>query len=154
FIDAPLTSSPCDMCVRAVCPGVLHCEDLAVAYMLKLNEECKKSGRRKKRPLNPQNQRLWDVAFGLDPRFSGLEPSFSSNKIALVARAKALAKRLQRLEPAVGLKETSVPHTLAAMASAFHDYQRASQLYRNFEAGGQYRKQLVTFFLKQGWLAQ
>ena len=59
-IDCPVTEPPCVTCQRPRCPGVDACEDLAVAYMqsLVIGSE---QGRKRKRPLNPQTQRIWDV---------------------------------------------------------------------------------------------
>ena len=59
MIDSPLTVPPCVACTRLSCPGVIACEDIAVAYMQRMLESSQ--GRRRKRPLNPQTQRIWDV---------------------------------------------------------------------------------------------
>ncbi len=63
FVDCPLSVPPCVSCERPVCPGAINCEDVSVAYMLALNEKIKSLGVRKKRPINPQSQRLWDIIY-------------------------------------------------------------------------------------------
>ena len=59
FVDCPLTVPPCVSCERSLCPGVPACEDMAVAMMQAIASGASKT---RKRPLNPQTQRLWDVS--------------------------------------------------------------------------------------------
>src|SRR5262249_33428731 len=61
FIDCPLTVPPCVACQRPMCPGVVKCDDVSVAYMLAISSKVRRRGARKARPVNPQSQRLWDV---------------------------------------------------------------------------------------------
>ncbi len=64
-VDLPLSVPPCLRCLRSFCPGKLACEDESVAYMLALNERLKGFGLRRKRSVNPQTQRVWDLEFRL-----------------------------------------------------------------------------------------
>ena len=98
FVDSPLTLPPCGMCQRSICPGVLRCEDLSVAYMLKLDRTKTVVGKkRNKRPINPQSQRLWDVN-NRASYFKDCEASYNSTKIPLYIRSIALQKRLQAIK--------------------------------------------------------
>ncbi len=67
FVDCPLTVPPCVACVRSSCPGVKGCEDITVAYMMHLASLIDQTKGKRRKPLNPQSQRLWDV-FPPDPR--------------------------------------------------------------------------------------
>lgn len=137
-VDAPLNSPPCVECVRPVCPGVKHCDDVAVAYMMSLAEKSELGRRRKKRPLNPQTQRLWDVLYAHESGLDHLEPTYSSNMAPLVVRSRTLQKRLQGLPMGqmVQLKETSIPHALKAMFGHLSKWEN----YRDFERGLEVRE--------------
>ena len=152
FIDIPLSLPPCGLCTRQICPGVTSCIDLAVAYISKLDAGRRSQGTRKKRrPLNPQSQRLWDVIFHQDERFVGLEPPYNAGKCQSV-RVQALAKRLRSYHSNFQLLETSVPHVFAVFAHDFGFPKESCKLYRKFEQGSQHRHILLEEFLARGWL--
>jgi hypothetical protein len=155
FVDCPLSVPPCVACVRAVCPGVVNCEDLSVAYMMALTHKVKAMGLRKKRPINPQSQRLWDVIqqFNpIDPNLPAMAPSFSANLVPLVVRARTLQRRLYAAIPNLILKETSLPHAILALCSYLGMDQAFSQQFRNFEDGRSVREEIFNKLVQQKWI--
>jgi hypothetical protein len=153
FIDCPLSVPPCVACARPTCPGVVSCEDLAVAYMLRANERLRRRGAAKSRPLNPQSQRLWDV-YQLESRPEGdrPEPSYSANLAPLVTRALTLQKRLRGAALDTQLRETSIPHAIQELASSLGLAPRVFQTYRRFEGGQKVRLRLLEQLIVHGWL--
>ncbi|MFK7822530.1 MAG: hypothetical protein AB8G05_00110 [Oligoflexales bacterium] len=153
FTDVPLSLPPCGLCERPVCPGVIECHDLAVAYMLKLSQSNRtlKKGR-KKRPINPQSQRLWDVAHLDDDRFRGIDLSYNSGKSSPNIRIKAFKKRLLALQKQHELLETSVPHVLAVLASNFGLSKESCLNYRCFENGSLHREKIFAELVARSWI--
>lgn len=156
LVDTPLTSTPCNMCSRDLCPGVLKCEDVAVAYMLKLSEQVRHKSRRKKVVVNPLNQRLWDYVVSMQEPFNEeqIEPSYNSGKLALVARAKVFFRRLKESIPDLHLRETSVSHALFLYGQAYPELAEAAKQYKNFINGLDARTKLVRSFVNEGFLAK
>jgi hypothetical protein len=152
FVDCPLTVPPCVSCQRPVCPGAVQCEDVSVAYMLKVSSAVRRRGARKARPVNPQSQRLWDVLQLESPRGERLEPSYSANLAPLVTRARTLQRRLNALDPTIELQETSIVNTLERMAAALKLSPAMKLSYRNFEEGLERRRQIVQRMVDRGWL--
>lgn len=147
FVDAPLTTPPCVACVRPKCPGVVGCEDISVAYMLRLGERLSEEKKiKKRRPLNPQSHRVWDAINLVEGPSSGFEPTYSANKAPLHIRANTLQKRLNFLDGGYELKETSVLTSLLALQKMFDRPAMTSQdiiKYRSFEHGRSIRAALV-----------
>lgn len=148
FLDSPLSLPPCVECVRDVCPGVLNCEDTSVAYMLSIASQ-KKSFKRKVRPVNPQSHRIWDIVHYEDNRKLGVEPSYSANKAPIVARARALEKRLRYVSQGLKLRETSLPHFLAKIANVIKLNSNIGYLYHSFEKGKETRESIVKQLMKR-----
>ncbi len=151
MIDCPLTHPPCVACTRAACPGVIACEDIAVSYMQKLLEAT--PGRRRKRPLNPQTQRVWDVESWFEHPNPLQEPSYSANKAPLVVRAMTLQRRLNSLPDRPILYETSVPHALLALAEQWALPHRLAYEYRAFESGEDQREAWIKAFRSRNLLS-
>ncbi len=152
FVDCPLTVPPCVACQRPACPGVVQCEDVAVAYMLKVSAQTRRRGARKNRPINPQSQRLWDVLQWAGPAEERREPSYSANLAPLVARARTLQRRLNSLAPQIALRETAVVPALQAITAAVGLDAAAKSHYRNFEEGRSCRRQILAKLVAAGWL--
>lgn len=152
FIDCPLTVPPCVACVRPVCPGAVKCDDVSVAYMLKVSSRLRRRGARKARPINPQSQRLWDVLQLDTERAERLEPSYSANLAPLVARARTLQRRLNSLSPRIELRETSVSNVLEVLEASLRFPQDIKMLYRSFEDGLASREEVIDRLLAMGWL--
>ena len=153
FTDVPLSLPPCGLCERPVCPGVVKCHDLAVAYMLRLSHDNRNSKkRRKKRPLNPQSQRLWDMAHLDDERFSGIDHSYNSGRSSLNIRIKALMKRIRSIDKQHELFETSVPHVLAVLAFDFSFSRESCINYRCFEEGFAHRERILRELALRSWV--
>lgn len=142
FVDCPLTEPPCVACVRKVCPGVDACEDVAVAYMQSLTRSSEKA-RRRKRPLNPQTQRLWDVMQWSQDHMHLQEPSYSANMAPIVVRAKTLQRRLNGLVPPIELKETLVAPSLRQIGESIGLGQDVLMAYRAFGVGRENRELIV-----------
>jgi hypothetical protein len=153
FVDCPLSVPPCVACTRPICPGVVSCDDVAVAYMLRANERLRRRGAAKSRPLNPQSQRLWDV-YQLESRLEGdrPEPSYSANLAPLVTRAMTLQKRLRGAALPIDLRETSIPHAIQELAGPLDLGRRVFQTYRRFEGGQKVRLGILNQLIVQGWL--
>lgn len=152
FVDCPLTVPPCVACQRPLCPGAVKCDDVSVAYMLKVSGRVRRRGARKARPINPQSQRLWDVLQLDNDESERLEPSYSANLAPLVARARTLQRRLNSLDPAVVLKETSVQHALESLRLPLSLEGDLRGEYRNFEVGLDRRQQIVDRMVDKGWI--
>ncbi len=150
MIDSPLTVPPCVSCVRPSCPGVNACEDIAVAYMQMLVES--HQGRRRKRPLNPQTQRIWDVKEWFRWQPSLQEPTYSANKAPLVVRAMTLQKRLNSLAEPIQLRETSVPHAMSHLVEQLHLDQDLAYEYRAFEVGRKRRLMHLQAMSERGYI--
>ncbi len=148
-VDCPLTLPPCVSCERPVCPGVVACDDVSVAYMLALNAKRKIAGARKKRPINPQSQRLWDVERQPHTLY---EPSYSANLAPLVVRARTLQKRLNSECPGLILSETSVAQSLLVYALRLGRSESDVRDYRSFERGGDTRRSIFAAMLNQRWI--
>jgi hypothetical protein len=157
FVDCPLTLPPCASCTREVCPGVNSCDDLSVAYMMSIGERVKGyRGKKKKRPINPQTHRLWDLMQIIDTLKMSPEPSFSLNMTPLVIRARALSKRLNSLtQPdSFKLNETSVAQVLSVLSRSKHfDHTDLAQKYRRFEGGREMREVILDAMIREGWLS-
>lgn len=149
FIDCPMTLPPCVSCSRAVCPGIIGCEDISVAWMLKLAQTYQSARKRKRKPINPQNQRLADMLF--DSNAMG-EATFNVNNSALAFRARALNKRLKSLPHTICLYETSIIHVLKVLASHFDLPSEYVKNYRNFERGLLIRKKWLMVFCELKWI--
>lgn len=167
MVDSPLTSPPCVECTRPVCPGVLKCEDLSVAWMLAIaGRHARGRGGKSGRMINPQAQRLWDVmaaAEGLPgtgpvrqragavsgddregdhPQEEGLatrEPTWTSGRAPLVVRARTLQRRLAQAMPGLAVEETSIPDVVDGLALSGDAGAPDQSHYRSFEYGLQTR---------------
>ncbi len=141
MIDSPLTVPPCVACTRSSCPGVNACEDIAVAYMQKLVDT--QRGKKKKKPMNPQTQRIWDVREWYEWHPSLQEPTYSANKAPLVVRSMTLQKRLRSLDNPIQLYETSVPHVLSVLVEQLELPSELGYQYRAFGIGREQRQKLI-----------
>ena len=148
MIDSPLTVPPCVACTRASCPGVNACDDIAVAYMQKLVET--QSGKKKKKPMNPQTQRIWDVKEWYEWHPSLQEPTYSANKAPLVVRSITLQRRLRSLDEPIQLFETSIPHALSSFVEQLELPPELGYQYRAFGIGREQRQKLVRGLMKAG----
>ncbi|MFW7377583.1 MAG: hypothetical protein ACOH5I_02090 [Oligoflexus sp.] len=152
IVDSPLTEPPCVACQRPVCPGVNACDDMGVAMMQSMASTHPK-GRHRKRPINPQTQRIWDVLRWLEADHHLQEPSYSANMAPLLVRAKTLQRRLNCLEQPIILKETSVPHSLRVLVKVLGLPQEYADLYRSFELGRFHRSEILEAMFRKGWIA-
>lgn len=142
-VDCPMTDPPCVSCTRPVCPGVVRCDDVSVAMMMAIEQSRGRKGAHKLRPLNPQNQRLWDVMYARGGPWGNLEPSYSANLAPLVVRARTLQRRLAAVYPKLRLRETNIPILLMQLATVL-DAPDWSGLYRNFERGSAIRREILS----------
>lgn len=142
MVDCPVTEPPCVSCSRPVCPGVVQCDDVAVAMMMAVEQGRGRKGGHKLRPFNPQNQRLWDVLYARGGPWGSLEPSYSANLAPLAVRAKTLQRRLRATFPEILLRETNVPILLTQL-SMLVEQSDWGGLYRNFERGAATRKKIL-----------
>ena len=161
FVDCPLSVPPCVACQRPVCPGVVKCEDVGVAYMLALSGQRHRRGKRRLRPINPQSQRLWDVIQLMRPDYETsdddnlrFEPTYSANKAPLVVRAKTLQRRLNALPYTMKLRETSVPAAMDALVRQSVLPPSDAKGYRDFDRGYACRKKVVETLIRGGWIAR
>jgi hypothetical protein len=144
FTDAPLSSPPCVSCVREVCPGVVSCEDLSVAYMLHLTKTLRdKKKPRKRKPLNPQAHRVWDAVNMIEDLSVRLEPTYSSNRAPLVVRAKTLQQRFNPLDSKYVLMETSVAKSLINILETLELDGELLFSYKSFETGSEVRRSIL-----------
>jgi len=153
FVDCPLTVPPCVACTRPVCPGAWNCDDVAVAYMLAQTEKVRERRPKKRRVVNPQAQRLWDVLHVVDQVSSEQEPSYSSNLAPLVVRAQTLQRRLRSLDSPLTLRETSVPHAVKSLAAILGLRTSLPRDYRNFEVGRKTREKVLDILVRRRILA-
>lgn len=142
MVDCPVTEPPCVECERPVCPGVIHCDDVSVAMMMAIEQQRGRKGAHKLRPLNPQNQRLWDVMYARQAFLGPVEPSYSANMAPLVIRARTLQRRLRAVYPKLKLYETNVPILLAQLG-LLYDGDDWGVRYRNFEHGRKTRDMIL-----------
>lgn len=152
MIDSPLTVPPCVACTRPSCPGVNACEDIAVAYMQKLAESS--AGKKRKRVMNPQTQRIWDVKEWFQWAPSLQEPTYSANKAPLVVRAMTLQRRLNILSRPMRLWETSVPHAVSCLVDQLGLDRELAYQYRAFEVGRERRTSLLEALHEHGFLEE
>lgn len=143
MVDCPVTEPPCVECERPVCPGVVRCDDVTVAMMLSIEHQRGRKGAHKLRPLNPQNQRLWDVMYARGGSFGNLEPSYSANLAPLVVRARTLQRRLRAIYPKLSLRETNIPILVAQLGTLLDGDDWGLQ-YRSFERGKKVRKRILS----------
>ncbi len=143
-VDCPISSPPCVRCVRHSCPGVMRCEDIDVAYMLSvLNSQQEQNRTRRLRPLNPQNQRLWDILFPSDDLLGKMEPSYSANLAPLLVRAQTLQRRFNEGENPLRLIETHILRTLSKLSQIYDWPLEWVKNYRNFEKGKSVREKIL-----------
>lgn len=154
FVDCPLTVPPCVRCQRPVCPGVVACDDLSVAYMLSVSQKLRRKGARRGRPVNPQSQRLWDVLQLTETEGNRLEPSYSANLAPLVVRARVLQRRLNALCLPLELKETSVAYALDRLQPCLQISADLKSDYRNFELGASTRQRVLDRMIERGFVRQ
>ena len=152
FVDCPLTLPPCVSCQRPICPGVVSCEDLSVAYMLAVSHKLRRKGARRARPVNPQSQRLWDVLQLTEREGPRLEPSYSANLAPLVARARTLQRRLNALAEPVELKETSVAYALERTQACLQIHGDLKTDYRDFDRGPSTRERILSRLVERGFV--
>lgn len=152
-LDCPLTQPICGQCMLEFCPGVKSCDDVAVAMTVRTNHILKRRGRRKKRPLNPQSQRLWDLVEGSKDIYRNIDPTYNPNKSQLYYRASILVKRINSDGNRRSIIETSVPHVLADLSEKFSFEKNACENYRSFERGRDAREYIVSQFVKKSWVS-
>ncbi|WP_132318377.1 hypothetical protein [Pseudobacteriovorax antillogorgiicola] len=151
FVDCPVTEPPCVRCTRPACPGVDACDDLGVAFMQSIVSNNGR-GRRRKRPINPQTQRVWDVRrWAADPAHLQ-EPSYSANMAPLVVRAKTLQRRIHSWRPNMKLRETSVPLSLRQLASQLALPQEWAMGYGSFGIGRKNRSLIFEALHQRKWV--
>ena len=151
FVDCPISEPPCVICRRPRCPGVSACDDMAVSYMHALMEAIN-SDKKRKRVLNPQTQRLWDVKKSVAEGIHPHEPSYSANMAPLVVRAKTLQRRLNSLPESYELQETSVPLALQQIMRPLGLDMSIAAGYRDFEAGQMHRSLILERMVKRRWV--
>ncbi len=166
FIDCPLTLPPCARCVRPTCPGAWKCEDVEVAYMLAIqekireknsdstsNESAQRSKKKKRKPINPQAQRLWDALQNLE-HGRGRHLSYNPSMAPLVTRAATLQRRLMSLDVPIILKETSVPLALELFCEQLSLPSEVALEYRKFGVGQERREVIFDAFVESGLHAE
>lgn len=152
FVDCPLSVPPCVSCVRPTCPGVDACEDVEVAYMQSIAQNISSRQKRRKKSLNPQVQRLWDV-YRLSREDSAyFEPTYSSNNANQSVRAQALQKRLDHAGEKYELEETHVALSLKKLSDVIGLDPLELERYRSFSAGKSIREEVVTSLEESKWL--
>ena len=152
FVDCPLSEPPCVSCQRPSCPGVDACDDIGVAFMQSIVNTNEK-GRKRKRPINPQTQRLWDVKRWAEDSTTLQEPSYSANMAPLVVRAKTLQRRLFGWKADFLLRETSVPLSLRVLAQNIDFPMEWAFGYRSFGIGKDNRSKVLEALIKNGYLS-
>lgn len=150
MVDCPLGVPPCVACERPVCPGVVACEDVGVAYMLSV---AAKTPKKRRRPVNPQTQRLWDVVRQAS-HGDHQETTYSANMAPLVIRARTLQRRLNGIVPAVRLRETSVQHAVRELSRELGLDDTIAHSYRDFTEGREMRENFIEALLAKGWLGE
>ncbi len=155
FVDCPLTVPPCVDCARPSCPGVVRCDDVGVAWMMAVAARQGASKQRKRKKVNPQGHRLWDVFQTSVAGVTNQEPTWSSNHAPLVVRARTLQRRLNSVDQ-IKLEETHVPCVVDILARELRidtGGNRASIVYRSFENGKRFRGDLVRSMVRAGLVA-
>ena len=152
FVDAPLSEPPCVACTRPTCPGIDGCEDLGVANMQSIISKSAK-GKKRKRPINPQTQRYWDVRQWAESQTHLQEPSYSANMAPLVVRAKTLQRRINSWNVDFKLKETLVSQNLRIIADHLSMPSEWAQSYRAFGVGRDNRGKILEHLYREKWLA-
>ena len=152
FIDCPLTLPPCARCVRASCPGAWECEDIEVAYMLSVQEKVRElhlhnsdsDKKIRRRPINPQTQRLWDALQKLTTSETKSNQNghmtYNANMAPLVTRAITLQRRLSTPSINIKLKETTVPIVLETLCEQLDLEKGIAIEYRKFGVGKNHRE--------------
>jgi hypothetical protein len=154
FVDCPLSVPPCVACQRPRCPGVVHCEDTTVAYMLKLSGERRNRRGKRGRPINPQCQRMMDLMPQKPLEDSPkLEPSFSGSSAPLVVRALTLQKRLNSMAKPITMRETVVANALVMLAHPLGLTRERVFKYKKFELGKLVREETLRALVDNGWLS-
>lgn len=154
FVDCPLSLPPCGACKREVCPGVWKCDDLSVAYLMHTSGLLYKESKKKRKKINPQSQRLWDVLHMMDPVMEPYDVTYSQNLSPLVTRVQTLQKRLNSLDDKIILRESFVPAAISVLAKKLNlDIDSVGLKYRNFELGQEVRRSIVKKMIVEGWLA-
>jgi len=113
---------------------------LAIAETRKNSQE--KPEKRKRRPVNPQTQRLWDTMQNFQDGVAR-EPTYSANMAPLVTRARTLQRRLRAMNQVIELQETSVNQVLTAMAASLEMGDDLAMRFRNFEHGRSTRRKII-----------
>lgn len=152
FVDCPLTVPPCVDCARPACPGVVRCDDVGVAWMMAVATREGGSKPRKRKKVNPQGHRLWDVFQASVAGVKHQDPTWSSNHAPLVVRARTLQRRLNSLAQ-IKLEETHVPCAIDILARQLGidtGASRASVVYRSFESGKNFRRDVVRAMVQKG----
>ena len=151
FVDSPISVPPCVACIRPVCPGVDACEDVHVAYMMSLAQKIGSRQKRRRRSLNPQVQRLWDVyrLSRSDPDY--FEPTYTNNNASQAIRARSFQKRLSGMMPDIELEETSVPLSLVSLGELLDMDEQQLRDYRSFSNGLSVRSQVLERLIENHW---
>ena len=113
------------------------------------------SKQRKRKKVNPQGHRLWDVFQTSVAGVTNQEPTWSSNHAPLVVRARTLQRRLNSVDQ-IKLEETHVPCVVDILARELRidtGGNRASIVYRSFENGKRFRGDLVRSMVRAGLVA-
>lgn len=153
FVDCPLSAPPCVTCPRATCPGIDACEDIEVAYMLSIAQNISSKQKRRRRSLNPQVQRLWDVYRLAREENSFFEPTYSTNNSNQTIRAMALQKRLSHAEKTQGfLEETNVTLSLRRLAAVLDFSKSELDAYRSFSQGAKLRSAVIERLENKSWV--
>jgi hypothetical protein len=146
IVDQPLSMPPCVACQRPQCPGVVGCDDLVVASMMKIAGHLQKVAPSKNRVINPQTQRLWDVMQLEKNKTQSQEhwePTYQGHLAPLVTRALVLKKRISTFLPSVPFLETSVKIALMEAFSLLELDKNYLKAYKNFEIGHDVRKKVI-----------
>jgi hypothetical protein len=127
---------------------------LAVAYMLSLRAKRTDGvGERRRKPVNPQSQRLWDAIQLADEKAHFREPTFSPNLVPLTFRARAFERRLKLAIPGVATFETSIPHLLEAIEPFLNGCPTELRIrYKRFEEGRSVRDAILKAMEQLEWL--
>ncbi|MDA9951391.1 hypothetical protein N9D31_02335 [Oligoflexaceae bacterium] len=152
FVDAPLSVPPCVACTRSYCPGVDACEDEDLAYMMSLANKISTKQKRRRKSLNPQVQRLWDIYRLSRSDDEKYEATYSSNNAHHAVRARGLQKRLTQGTAAVLLEETSVAMSLEKMTCVLGLDTFALATYRSFSEGKRTRELFIQALIEHKWL--
>ncbi len=149
FVNVPLSVPACLRCTRLECPGVVQCDDIAVAYLTKINEQIKASRipKKRKKVLHPQQTRLWDAVEAMHG--SPEKASFHSSNFMLATHGSSLLKRLRKEQ--VRLYETAVLHSLMMINEIFQLGVEDCMLYHRFQVGKQVRRNFIEKISLKPW---